>query len=96
MAGRRPCGLCQPGGDSKGRAPGAENDAALADFYERWKNEPLVIDKWFALQGRDPSDGALGRVMGLTAHPAFDQTNPNRLRAKEVQDQIPENAGCTG
>jgi aminopeptidase N len=56
-------------------------DAALVDFYERWKNEPLVIDKWFALQARDPSDGALGRVMGLTAHPAFDQTNPNRLRA---------------
>ncbi|MDO8912680.1 MAG: aminopeptidase N [Phenylobacterium sp.] len=56
-------------------------NAALADFYERWKNEPLVIDKWFSLQGRDPSEEALGRVMGLTAHPAFDQKNPNRLRA---------------
>ena len=56
-------------------------EAGLADFYDRWKSEPLVIDKWFALQGRDPSPGALGRVMGLTAHPAFDQKNPNRLRA---------------
>ena len=56
-------------------------EAALADFYERWRDEPLVIDKWFALQGRDPGDGALGRVLGLTAHPAFDQKNPNRLRA---------------
>jgi len=56
-------------------------EAALADFFDRWKTEPLVIDKWFALQARDPAEGALGRVLGLTAHPAFDQKNPNRLRA---------------
>ena len=56
-------------------------EEALADFYARWTSEPLVIDKWFALQARDPSEGALGRVLGLTAHPAFDQKNPNRLRA---------------
>ncbi|MFN3521917.1 MAG: aminopeptidase N [Phenylobacterium sp.] len=56
-------------------------EAALADFFERWKSEPLVIDKWFALQARDPSEGAFGRVLGLTAHPAFDPKNPNRLRA---------------
>jgi aminopeptidase N len=56
-------------------------EAALADFYARCKDEPLVIDKWFALQARDPAEGALGRVLGLTAHPAFEATNPNRLRA---------------
>ncbi|MDP3660006.1 aminopeptidase N C-terminal domain-containing protein, partial [Phenylobacterium sp.] len=54
---------------------------ALSDFYARWKAEPLVIDKWFALQARDQGEGALGRVMGLTTHPAFDPKNPNRLRA---------------
>ncbi|HEX4112552.1 MAG TPA: aminopeptidase N, partial [Stellaceae bacterium] len=56
-------------------------EAALAAFYERWKDEPLVIDKWFALQARDPTAGALQRVRDLTAHPAFDAKNPNRLRA---------------
>ncbi|HEY7852930.1 MAG TPA: aminopeptidase N [Caulobacteraceae bacterium] len=60
---------------------GPEFDKALAQFYERWKDEPLVIDKWFALQARDPDEGALGRVLGLTTHPAFDARNPNRLRA---------------
>ncbi len=60
---------------------GEQLEDALARFYEKWKSEPLVIDKWFAVQGRDPSEGALGRVMGLTAHPAFDPKNPNRLRA---------------
>jgi aminopeptidase N len=56
-------------------------EQALRDFYERWKDEPLVIDKWFAVQARDPDEGALGRVLGLTAHPAFEAKNPNRLRA---------------
>ena len=56
-------------------------ETALTDFYARWKHEPLVIDKWFAAQARDPGEGALGRVLGLTAHPAFDAKNPNRLRA---------------
>ena len=56
-------------------------EAALVHFFDHWKDEPLVVDKWFSLQGRDPSEGALGRVLGLTAHPAFDQKNPNRLRA---------------
>jgi aminopeptidase N len=60
---------------------GEDYEAALADFLERWKSEPLVVDKWFALQARDPDEGALGRVMGLTAHPAFESKNPNRLRA---------------
>jgi aminopeptidase N len=54
---------------------------ALGEFYERWKHEPLVIDKWFAVQARSPAEDVLGRVLGLTAHPAFDAKNPNRLRA---------------
>jgi aminopeptidase N len=60
---------------------GPDFDHALEAFYDRWKDEPLVIDKWFAVQARDPDDGALGRVLGLTAHPAFDARTPTRLRA---------------
>jgi aminopeptidase N len=56
-------------------------DMALAEFHERWKDEPLVIDKWFAIQARSPSEDVMGRILGLTAHPAFDPKNPNRLRA---------------
>ena len=60
---------------------GETYERALTAFFERWKAEPLVIDKWFAVQARDPAETALGRVMGLTAHPAFEPKNPNRLRA---------------
>ncbi|MEI9963561.1 MAG: aminopeptidase N [Caulobacteraceae bacterium] len=56
-------------------------EQALAEFYDRWKSEPLVVDKWFAIQARAPRPDAVGRVMGLTAHPAFDPKTPNRLRA---------------
>ncbi len=60
---------------------GGAFDAALERFYNRWRSEPLVIDKWFSIQARSPAPDALGRVLGLTAHPGFDPKNPNRLRA---------------
>ncbi len=56
-------------------------EQALEDFYARWRHEPLVVDKWFSVQARAGGPEALGRVLGLTAHPAFDQKTPNRLRA---------------
>ncbi len=55
--------------------------AALASFYERWQHEPLVVNKWFALQAMIEDDAAVERVEGLLAHPAFTWTNPNRVRA---------------
>jgi aminopeptidase N len=55
---------------------GPEFEAALADFYARFEREPLVVDKWFALQARNPAPDALARVQALTAHPAFDPKTP--------------------
>ena len=60
---------------------GAPFEQALSAFYERWKTEPLVVDKWFAIQARAPGPETIGRVLGLTSHPAFDSKTPNRLRA---------------
>jgi aminopeptidase N len=60
---------------------GADFEIALESFYAHWKDEPLVIDKWFAVQARDPDEGALNRVIALTAHPDFDAKTPSRLRA---------------
>jgi aminopeptidase N len=63
------------------RAGGEPYERALADFYTRWKDEPLVVDKWFALQARGSQPDVLARVVALTTHPAFEPKNPNRLRA---------------
>ena len=58
-----------------------ERDAALAAFYRQWKDDPLVIDKWFALQARSSLPGTIAAVRDLTTHPAFTRANPNRVRA---------------
>jgi aminopeptidase N len=61
--------------------PGPAREAALAAFAERYADEPLVLDKWFAIQATIPEDTTLARVRGLQAHPAFAMTNPNRVRS---------------
>jgi aminopeptidase N len=58
-----------------------ERVEALAAFYDKWRNESLVIDKWFSLQATSPLSGTLAEVLALLDHPAFDIRNPNRVRA---------------
>ncbi|APV48730.1 aminopeptidase N [Betaproteobacteria bacterium GR16-43] len=60
---------------------GAERDRALGMFYEKWKDEALVVDKWFRVQALSDLPKTLDRVRGLLEHPAFDLKNPNRVRA---------------
>jgi len=55
--------------------------AALEDFFHRYRDDPLVIDKWFALQATAPHADTLNRVETLTTHPAFSFANPNRVRS---------------
>ncbi|MBP6655603.1 MAG: aminopeptidase N C-terminal domain-containing protein, partial [Propionivibrio sp.] len=62
-------------------APGEEGDQALADFYQRWEREALVVDKWLAVQSSSRLSGTLARVESLTRHPAFDIRNPNKVYA---------------
>ena len=60
---------------------GAE-DAALAAFERQWKDDRLVMDKWFALQvAATKPETAAPRAEALTKRPDFDWKNPNRFRA---------------
>ncbi|MEM8991513.1 MAG: aminopeptidase N [Pseudomonadota bacterium] len=54
---------------------------ALSRFYDRWQADPLVVDKWFAVQATAPLPGTLAKIEGLTAHAAFDWKTPNRFRS---------------
>ena len=58
-----------------------DKDEALADFYNRYKGDDLVLNKWFAIQARAPKGDALEVVKGLINHPVFDYKNPNKVRA---------------
>ncbi len=55
--------------------------SALAAFHDRWKDDSVVMDKWFAVQAMAPAGAPLERVRALTEHPLFDWLNPNRFRS---------------
>lgn len=59
--------------------PGAE--PALAAFAQRWRDEALVMDQWFAVQATVPGADTVARAEALLGHEAFEWTLPNRVRA---------------
>jgi aminopeptidase N len=80
------------------RAPSAED--ALQRFYDEFKNEALVVDKWFAMQA-SASTTDVNKVRELMQHPAFNLRNPNRARSlvstfcagNPVQFHAPDGSG---
>jgi aminopeptidase N len=78
-----------------------ERHAALAAFHDRYRDDPLVLDKWFALQATVPAVETLDAVKRLQEHPAFSPHNPNRIRAligafasgNQTQFNRPDGAG---
>ncbi|MDN3920754.1 aminopeptidase N [Roseateles violae] len=58
-------------------------EPALAKFHAQFKGDPLVIDKWFALQARAAEQGGrvFAKVRQLLQHPDFSLKNPNRARS---------------
>ena len=56
---------------------------ALAQFHAMFKDEALVIDKWFSLQAASPDRGGnvLPAVKQLMKHSDFSLKNPNRARS---------------
>ncbi|MDA0221093.1 MAG: aminopeptidase N [Proteobacteria bacterium] len=60
---------------------GPERSAALEDFLERFRDDALVVDKWFAVQARASAPDAVEQVEALLGHPLFTLKNPNRARS---------------
>ncbi len=58
-------------------------EQALGQFHALFKDEALVIDKWFALQASAPdrNGNTLPVVRQLMQHPDFNLRNPNRARS---------------
>ena len=61
--------------------PDEAREHALEAFGRRYAAEPLILDKWFALQAQIPERETLERVRGLMTHHGFSLANPNRVRA---------------
>jgi len=58
-----------------------QRDQVLAQFYQQWQQDGLVIDKWFAVQASASLPDTLQRVNALQQHEAFDIRVPNRVRS---------------
>ena len=54
---------------------------ALSLFYDKWAHEPLVVDKWLAVQAASSLPQTLDNVKRLIEHAAFDIRNPNKVYA---------------
>jgi aminopeptidase N len=62
-------------------AGGATGQDALDAFYERWRKDQLVLDKWFAVQATSKRADTLKQVQRLLKHTRYSITNPNRVRS---------------
>jgi aminopeptidase N len=58
-----------------------QREEALGAFYDRYGQQPLVIDKWFAVQASAQRQDTVEQVEALVKHPQFNPANPNRLRS---------------
>jgi aminopeptidase N len=61
--------------------PNAGRERASDAFSRRYAMEPLILDKWFALNAQIPERDTLDRVRSLMCHRGFSMSNPNRVRA---------------
>jgi aminopeptidase N len=58
-----------------------EREGALAAFYDRFRSDPLVLDKWFTVQAVSSRADTAAAVEALARHPDFTLANPNRMRS---------------
>lgn len=63
------------------RMDGAAGGRALESFYQSFRDTQNVVDRWLMLQAATASGDAAGQVRKLLDHEAYDNTNPNKVRA---------------
>jgi len=63
------------------RLGGQRVESSMTQFFEKWKDQPLVIDKWYSVQSmRHHADG-IHAIIRLAETPSYERNNPNRVRA---------------
>ncbi len=58
-----------------------QRQPALDAFYDKWKHDRQVVEKWFSIQATSSSADTLNKVQELMQHPAFSIKNPNLVRS---------------
>ena len=71
----------------------------INQFYQKWKDEELVMDKWFTAQVNNDDEGIIDHVKSLLNHEKFSIENPNKVRAvitAFVTGNLPQFHSATG
>jgi len=58
-----------------------DRQEVIDDFYQSWKQQPLLLDKWFTIQALSHRSETFTEVENLLQHADFSLSNPNRVRA---------------
>ncbi len=59
----------------------SQRQAVQETFFRQWRQDSLVMDKWFSVQATAPLATTLAQVKELTCHPSFSLAQPNKVRA---------------
>ncbi|MCG2581067.1 MAG: aminopeptidase N [Marinobacter sp.] len=59
----------------------ADREQVLEAFYQRFSDDPQVVEQWFSVQSSSPATGSLDQIRQLMSHEAFDWKNPNKVRS---------------
>ncbi len=59
----------------------AARTKAMQIFHDKWQDDSLVMEKWFALSASAPVTGTIAHIGDLMKHKAFDLNSPNKLRS---------------
>jgi aminopeptidase N len=63
------------------KGPDSFKHDAIALFEELFQSDPLVMNKFFAVQSSRQGEGVLEDVLRLEQHACYDAKNPNKVRA---------------
>ena len=59
----------------------SETEEASNLFYNRWNENPVVLDSWFAYEASRPNKQGINVIEKLLSHSKFDWKAPNAIRA---------------
>lgn len=63
------------------RLGGQRVESSMTQFFEKWKDQPLVIDKWYSVQSMRHHVDGIHAIIRLAETPSYEPNNPNRVRA---------------
>ena len=63
------------------RLGGQRVETTMEAFYDKWKANPLVVDKWFSVQAMRSHSGGVTSILNLAESSRYERQNPNRVRA---------------